>query len=193
MPDVYGPAPAGPGDVIALYQHVVRLALPQHPRQGRAKVPVLVAPWGSALSVIPGSPPCRTGGLSGELLSRARLHDLRHQARRAGSGIQGWTNGPSRATFRVRLTNQPGVFGVPGSRSSPSEALRPLPSNPGRCLPGGPVRVSPPHDAPRRTRPVWRCPRAPRGPLNRLPAGPVARGVDPRRNGRPAVAAGGAA
>ena len=51
----------------------------------------------------------------------------------------------SRVIVWMRLTNQPGAFGVPGSRSSTRRAdlLQPAIS-PCRCLPDEPVRVSPP-------------------------------------------------
>src|SRR5215470_7066113 len=46
--------------------------------------------------------------------------------------------------FELRLTNQPGSLCVPGSRSSTSARCPDrLTLAPGRCLPGGPVRVPP--------------------------------------------------
>src|SRR5215470_6729007 len=54
----------------------------------------------------------------------------------------GWTAGPFRAIFSLRLTNQPGLFVCPArvptsSRETPNR----LTLGPGRCLPGGRTRV----------------------------------------------------
>jgi hypothetical protein len=70
------------------------------------------------------------------------------------------------------LTNQPGPPCLPVWRANP---VRGDSSSPDRLAPGPRpgsawwASSCPPHDAPRRTRPAPRCPRTPRGPLNRPP------------------------
>ena len=80
-------------------------------------------------------------------------------------GIRGWTIGPPRAIFGSRLTNQPGAYVCPARVPHPDtrRSARTWP----RLVSAWWAYSCPPHDAPRRTRPVPRGPRARRGPLNR--------------------------
>jgi len=74
----------------------------------------------------------------------------------------------------LRLMNQPEALCVPGfAFSTRREVTRSRKKAPGRCLPGGPFRVCPGRDAPGRTRPAPRCPRAQRGPLSPPVGGPA--------------------
>jgi len=76
-------------------------------------------------------------------------------------GLGAGLSGRSGTMFSLRLTKQPGVFGVPAWRSSPvRDARTGSHMAPSLCPPGG--RTSPPSEAPRWTRPVRHCPGAAR-------------------------------